>query len=40
MSNLKGILNQTLMVKLKYENIIKRLVENEHTRSTVVSVIE
>ena len=34
------MLNQTLNVKIKYENIIKKLVENEKTRDMVLNVIE
>jgi len=34
------MLNQTISVKIKYENIIKRLVDNEKTRDLVLSVIE
>lgn len=38
--NLKNILNQTINVKIKYENIIKRLVENERTKDVVLAIIE
>jgi hypothetical protein len=34
------MLNQTINVKIKYENIIKRLIENEKTREAVVATIE
>ena len=34
------MLNQTINVKIKYENIIKRLVENENIREVVLSTIE
>ena len=39
-NNLKTMLNQTINVKIKYENIIKRLVENERTRDFVLATIE
>jgi hypothetical protein len=39
-ANLKGMLNSTINVKIKYENIIKRLVENERSRDIVLAVIE
>lgn len=38
--NLKTVLNQTLNVKMKYENIIKKLVENERSRDFVLNAIE
>jgi hypothetical protein len=34
------MLNQTINVKIKYENIIKKLVDNENTREMVLSIIE
>jgi len=34
------MLNQTINVKIKYENIIKRLVENEKSRDYVLLAIE
>jgi len=34
------MLNQTINVKIKYENIIKRLVENEKSRDFVLIAIE
>jgi hypothetical protein len=34
------MLNQTINVKIKYENIIKRLVENEKSRDLVLIAIE
>jgi hypothetical protein len=40
LSNLKSVLNQTLNVKIKYENIIKKLVENERSREFVLNAIE
>lgn len=40
MHNLKQLLNTTISVKIKYENIIKRLVENDRTRDMVLTVIE
>ena len=39
-NNLKNILNQTINVKIKYENIIKRLVENDNTRDMILGIIE
>lgn len=39
-NNLKNILNQTINVKIKYENIIKKLVENDRTRDIVLNIIE
>jgi len=38
--NLKEMLNSTINVKIKYENIIKRLLENDRSRDYVLSVIE
>lgn len=38
--NLKNMLNQTINVKIKYENIIKKLVENDKIRDLVLSTIE
>lgn len=40
MANLKHLLNTTIGVKIKYENIIKRLVENEGCRDLVLKIIE
>ena len=37
---MKMILNQTLTVKIKYENIIKRLVENDRSRDVVLAIID
>jgi hypothetical protein len=34
------MLNQTINVKIKYENIIKRLIENERSRDFVLNAIE
>ncbi len=34
------MLNQTINVKIKYENIIKKLIENDRSRDYVLSVIE
>jgi hypothetical protein len=34
------MLNQTIGVKMKYEAIIKRLIESGHSRDFVLSVIE
>lgn len=34
------MLNQTINVKIKYENIIKKLVENERSRDLVLCIIE
>jgi hypothetical protein len=39
-SNLKNMLNSTINVKIKYENIIKRLIENDQSRDMVLAVIE
>lgn len=39
-SNLKNMLNQTINVKIKYENIIKKLVENDRTKDLVLQIIE
>ena len=39
-SNLKSLLSQSLSVKLKYENIIKKLLENEEVKGVVLQVIE
>ena len=39
-ANLKNILNATIGVKIKYENIIKRLVETEAIRDIVLATIE
>jgi hypothetical protein len=38
--NLKEMLNQTINVKIKYENIIKKLIENDRSRDYVLAVIE
>lgn len=38
--NLKQMLNQTINVKIKYENIIKKLIENDNSRDMVLTVIE
>ena len=38
--NLKDMLNSTINVKIKYENIIKRLLENDRSRDYVLQVIE
>jgi aminoglycoside phosphotransferase len=38
--NLKQLLNTTISVKIKYENIIKRLVENDKCRDLVLTIIE
>jgi hypothetical protein len=38
--NLKEMLNQTINVKIKYENIIKKLIENDRSRDFVLAVIE
>jgi len=40
LNNLKSMLNSTISVKIKYENIIKKLVETDKTRELVLSVIE
>jgi hypothetical protein len=37
---MKGMLNQTINVKMKYENIIKRLIENDQSRDLVLKAIE
>lgn len=34
------MLNSTINVKIKYENIIKKLVENEKSRDLVLTIIE
>lgn len=34
------MLNQTINVKIKYENIIKKLVENDKSRELVLNAIE
>ena len=34
------MLNQTITVKMKYENIIKRLIENDQSRDLVLKAIE
>ena len=34
------MLNQTINVKIKYENIIKKLIENDNSRDMVLTVIE
>jgi fructose-1,6-bisphosphatase len=34
------MLNQTINVKIKYENIIKKLIENDRSRDFVLAVIE
>ena len=34
------MLNQTINVKMKYENIIKRLIENDQSRDLVLKAIE
>lgn len=39
-NSLKQMMNQTISVKMKYEAIIKRLIETEQTREIVLSVIE
>ena len=39
-TNLKQMLNSTINVKIKYENIIKKLIENDLSRDMVLSVIE
>lgn len=39
-NSLKLVLNSTIAVKIKYENIIKLLVENEHSREFVLTAIE
>lgn len=38
--NLKEMLNSTINVKIKYENIIKKLIENDRSRDYVLAVIE
>jgi hypothetical protein len=37
---MKAMLNQTINVKIKYENIIKRLIDNEQSRDYVLRAIE
>jgi len=37
---MKGMLDQTINVKMKYENIIKRLIENDMSRDLVLKAIE
>ena len=37
---MKGMLNQTISVKIKYEIIIKKLIENEKTREYALASIE
>jgi hypothetical protein len=37
---MKAMLNQTINVKMKYENIIKRLIDNEQSRDCVLRAIE
>jgi|LauGreDrversion4_2_1035121.scaffolds.fasta_scaffold535571_1 hypothetical protein len=39
-ASLKQVLQQTIAVKMKYENIIKLLVENESSREFVLQAIE
>jgi hypothetical protein len=39
-NSLKNLLNTTISVKIKYENIIKRLVENERCRDAVLNIIQ
>lgn len=39
-NGLRQVLNSTLAVKIKYENIIKLLVENESSRDFVLQAIE
>ena len=39
-ASLKQVLQSTLQVKMKYENIIKLLVENEGSREFVLQAIE
>ena len=38
-NNMKTMLNQTINVKIKYENIIKRLIDNEQSRDFVLRAI-
>ena len=37
--NLKGMLNSTINVKIRYENIIKKLFENEEYKEFILNVI-
>jgi hypothetical protein len=37
---MKAMLNQTINVKIKYENIIKRLIGDEQSRDHVLRAIE
>jgi hypothetical protein len=39
-NNMKSMLDQTINVKIKYENIIKRLIGDEASRDFVLRAIE
>jgi hypothetical protein len=39
-NNLKGLLNQSLATKLKYENIFKRLLEDGNCRDVVLNLLK
>lgn len=39
-SNLKNLLNQSLATKIKYENIFKRLLDDESCRDVVLNLLK